>query len=122
MNAKARAFATLLAASIGLAASGPAQAEERCQLVRAASLDLHLDSSGRVNVPYAESLEVSAGTAPFSWTPTPASPPLPPGLTLSSTGVISGTPTTVGSYTFVVTVTDAASRISTRTISITITR
>jgi hypothetical protein len=79
-------------------------------------------ADGRVNVPYSQSLSVTDGTEPFVWTPAPASPPLPPGLTLASTGIISGTPTTAGSYPFVVTVTDAASHISTRTITITINR
>jgi hypothetical protein len=40
-------------------------------------------------------------------------PGLPPGLTLDpSSGIISGTPTTPGNYSFIVTVTDAGQRTS----------
>lgn len=43
---------------------------------------------------------------------------LPPGLSLSSAGVISGTPTQLGSYTFQVTVTDSTHSTATATITI----
>ena len=79
-------------------------------------------ADGRVNVPYSQSLEVTDGTGPFVWVPAPGSPPLPTGLTLAAIGIVSGTPTTPGSFPFVVTVTDAASHISTRTITITVNR
>lgn len=54
---------------------------------------------------YSTSLLVSGGTAPFTWTVTGGS--LPPGLTLSGAGAISGTPTTVGSYSFTAQVADS---------------
>ena len=44
------------------------------------------------------------GLPPYKWKATAAS--LPPGLTLSTTGLLSGTPTTQGNYTINVTVTD----------------
>lgn len=44
--------------------------------------------------------------------------PLPPGLTLSPQGVLSGTPTTPGTYSFDVTVTDADSNTATAELSI----
>jgi Galactose oxidase, central domain len=47
---------------------------------------------------------MSGGTAPFTWTETGA---LPPGLSLSSVGLLSGTPTSGGSFPFTVTVTDS---------------
>jgi|LSQX01.3.fsa_nt_gb hypothetical protein len=53
---------------------------------------------------YSISLEASGGTAPYRWSRLSGS--LPPGLRLSSSGVISGTPTSMGSYTFTVRVTD----------------
>jgi hypothetical protein len=62
---------------------------------------------GAVGVSYSDTLAASSGTAPYSWAVTAGA--LPPGLALSTGGVLSGTPTTAGSYTFTVTVTDANS-------------
>ncbi|QJD86294.1 putative Ig domain-containing protein [Cohnella herbarum] len=50
-----------------------------------------------VNQPYSYPLGVKGGTAPFSWTL--ESGQLPPGISLNpATGILSGTPTTVGTY------------------------
>jgi hypothetical protein len=48
---------------------------------------------------------MSGGLAPYSWSETGA---LPPGLSLSPSGQLSGTPTSAGSYPIVVTVTDSS--------------
>ncbi|GAM09453.1 putative Ig domain protein [Geobacter sp. OR-1] len=62
---------------------------------------------GTVDLPYTEQfLSASGGTSPYSWK---ASGILPPGLTVSSAGVVSGTPTSGGIYNFMVKVTDAVS-------------
>lgn len=58
-----------------------------------------------INVPYSETLTAVGGTQPYTWTLSSGS--LPAGLTLSSAGVISGTPTAVGSSTFTVQVADS---------------
>ncbi|WP_412537852.1 Ig domain-containing protein [Longispora sp. K20-0274] len=50
-------------------------------------------------------LSASGGTAPYTWTATG----LPAGLSISSGGVISGTPSTVGSYSVTATAKDSAS-------------
>jgi uncharacterized repeat protein (TIGR01451 family) len=55
---------------------------------------------------YSANLAVQGGNAPFTWS---ASGPLPPGLTLSSGGAITGTPTSTGTFTFTATVVDSTS-------------
>ncbi len=59
-----------------------------------------------VGVPYSQTISATGGTGPYSFAVTSGT--LPPGLTLSSAGVLSGTPTTAGSTSFTVTATDAA--------------
>jgi len=60
-----------------------------------------------VGAPYSTQIVVSGGTPPYTYSVPPGF--LPPGLTLdTTTGVISGTPTSVGTYNFTVTVTDSA--------------
>ena len=62
-------------------------------------------TSGRQNVAYSRTLTASGGTAPYGWAVTAGA--LPAGLTLSSAGVLSGTPTVNGSFTFTATATDS---------------
>ena len=57
--------------------------------------------------PYSQTL-TATGTTPITWSVYDASLPLPPGLTLSTSGTISGTPTTAGRYTFRVKITNSA--------------
>jgi len=59
-----------------------------------------------VNVAGSFQLNPCCGTAPYTFTIYSGS--LPPGLSLSSSGLISGTPTTAGEYLVCFTVTDAA--------------
>lgn len=56
--------------------------------------------------PYSEALSASGGTAPYAWALVSGS--LPPGITLSSGGLVSGTPERPGTYYFTVAVQDAA--------------
>src|SRR5260370_22004861 len=60
---------------------------------------------GTPTVNYSYVLNATGGTPPYTWRPLDGS--LPPGLSLSSGGQISGTPTTVGTYQFSVAVTDS---------------
>ncbi len=63
--------------------------------------------SAVVGTAYNFTLQASGGILPYSWAVTSGS--LPSGLSLdSSTGVLSGTPTTVGTNAFSITVTDSA--------------
>jgi hypothetical protein len=63
---------------------------------------------------YYARLQTSGATpnwqAPFAWSLAPASPGLPPGLGVSASGLISGTPVQVGSYNFTIQATDAVGR------------
>ena len=61
--------------------------------------------NGRVGRAYSEELRALGGTAPYVWSL--AWSGLPPGLSLSSRGVISGTPTTRGTYVFTVKASDS---------------
>jgi hypothetical protein len=62
---------------------------------------------GGANVPYSASLQVNGGAPPYFWNLSGGTS-LPPGLGLSSTGTISGTPTTLGTFPFEVTVADSS--------------
>jgi hypothetical protein len=62
-------------------------------------------STGTVGGGYSYQLQTAGGQAPIIFSLTSGS--LPPGLILSSTGLISGTPTVTGTYNFTVTVTDS---------------
>ncbi len=76
--------------------------------------------NGSVNTPYSQTLQASGGVLPYTWSITSGN--LPTGFTLnSSTGVISGTATIVGSYSFTAQVTDSESGTASKPLSITIT-
>ncbi|WP_256244599.1 autotransporter domain-containing protein [Pseudomonas sp. PH1b] len=61
--------------------------------------------NGTVGSAFNASLSTSGGTAPYSYSLLSGS--LPSGVTLSSSGVFSGTPSSAGTYSFTVRVTDA---------------
>ena len=64
--------------------------------------------AGQVGVAYSTMIQATGGTTPYSWTITSGA--LPAGLTLSAgTGIISGTPTASGSFSFTAKVTDSTS-------------
>ena len=69
---------------------------------------------GAVGVAYSQTLAASGGTPPYrDWTVAPGSGSLPNGLNLnSSSGIISGTPTVSGAFSFSVTVSDSAGNVS----------
>ncbi|PYT66542.1 MAG: hypothetical protein DMG39_26590, partial [Acidobacteria bacterium] len=68
--------------------------------------------SGAYNAP----LAASGGTTPYAWSL--ASGSLPNGLSLSSSGAISGTPSVLGSFPFTVQVKDAAAHTASSNLSI----
>ena len=71
--------------------------------------------SASTTVPYFVQLTAHGGSPPYQWFPRKAPPQ---GLTLSSTGVISGTPAQRGSFRIVVEARDAAGNSTTRTLGI----
>lgn len=72
--------------------------------------------AAKVGAAYSATLEASGGTAPYTWIVSFGS--LPPGLSLSGSGTISGTPTTEGNFIFNVRVTDNVGAMVTKTRSI----
>ena len=60
--------------------------------------------NGAVGVPYEQILHAVGGHFPYTFTVSMGS--LPDGLTLASNGLLSGTPTTAGNFTFTITATD----------------
>ena len=73
--------------------------------------------TGEVATAYSDQLTVANGTTPFVWSV--SSGTLPGGLTLNAaTGLLSGTPTTAGSFPFVVQVTDASGQSATKAVTL----
>jgi hypothetical protein len=72
--------------------------------------------TGGLGVPYDLDLYASGGEPPYAWT-LEAGSSLPPGLSLSTAGTISGSPTSVGSWAFSVSVADASTPAATDTAS-----
>jgi hypothetical protein len=76
-------------------------------------------SSGALSTPYQATLAASGGKAPYTWSL--ASGSLPAGLTISpGAGVISGTPTAAGNFSFVVQVADSAGVTASRAMTLAI--
>ena len=72
--------------------------------------------NGQVGVPYTGQVNATGGTGSYTF----AATNLPPGVTLSAGGTASGTPTTAGTYSVVVTVTDGSGNHNSQTFSTTI--
>ncbi|MBZ5630063.1 MAG: discoidin domain-containing protein, partial [Acidobacteriia bacterium] len=75
--------------------------------------------TGTIHTGYQASLAVTGGAGPYTWSL--ASGMLPAGLALSSTGVISGTPTQSGYFVFAAQVTDFFSSTQTGSVALQIT-
>jgi hypothetical protein len=59
--------------------------------------------TGSVGAPFSEFLSANGGTRPYIW----QASGLPPGLSLSSSGALAGTPTTAGTFSFTANVSDS---------------
>ena len=73
---------------------------------------------GMTGTAYNQAISSSGGTVPYSYAVTSGTPPT--GLNLSSTGALSGTPTTSGTFSFTVTATDEHSCTGSQVYAITI--
>jgi hypothetical protein len=75
--------------------------------------------SCKVNTTYPDQTLIAfGGTAPYSWSVSSGS--LPNGLTLGSTGILSGTPMTIGAFDFTLTATDTTGKTGSQAFSIVI--
>jgi large repetitive protein len=86
---------------------------ERAPTIQTGSL-----APGQAGEPYTAQLVATGGTGAYAWSVTDGA--LPVGLTLSPSGVISGTPAAVGSATFTVRVTDDAAATHSRAFTLVI--
>jgi len=77
--------------------------------------------AGAVGTPYSLTLAGAGGVTPYTWSTTPQSGGLPPGLALdAASGTLSGTPTASGSYTIYVVLTDASTRTTAKTFTLSV--
>ena len=81
------------------------------------SIDTATLPGGTAGSAYSETLAATGGTPPYSWS---SNGSLPPGLAVTSSGTLTGTPTTSGTYSFSVLAVDAKSVTATRSLSLTI--
>lgn len=77
-------------------------------------------ASGNAEDPYIATFASIRGEGPFTWSVT--SGDLPPGLTLSTEGELSGVPTDMGTFAFTVTVTDARDKSGSKAFTLDILR
>jgi hypothetical protein len=85
-------------------------------------IPLNIDTTslpgGTVGTAYNQTLVASGGSAPYTWTISAGT--LPAGLSMSTAGVITGTPTTANTYSFTARVQDAVAAFDTQALSIVI--
>src|SRR5262249_35755038 len=74
-------------------------------------------NTGRVGVAYSQQLTATGGTGTLTWS---SASQLPAGITLSASGVLSGTPTASGSFDVAVQVRDSNNATDSRTFPLTI--
>ncbi len=77
-------------------------------------------TGGTEGASYSLNLTATGGIGSYTWGLLFSSNPLPTGLTLSTSGVLSGIPTVSGPFTFTVQVSDAATGVATASLSLTI--
>jgi hypothetical protein len=99
--------------------SASAQAQLSLTVVTLLSISTTSLPASSEGIPYLAEIDASGGTPPYTWSLAASS--LPPGLTMQvSSGLISGTPTSQGDFTFTVDATDSSPTRQTQTQSLTI--
>ena len=98
----------LLASGVNAASAVVPNSEIFYPLGLPASITITTTTVGNAtqNAPYTQLLLERGGVGPLTWTL--ASGALPPGVTLSTSGILSGAPTSSGAFTFTAQVTDSA--------------
>ena len=74
--------------------------------------------AGRVGAVYGQTFEATGGTPPYRWSA--GEDPMPPGLSFDSTGIVRGTPTVAGTYSFTINVTDSRNASASKRFTVTI--
>jgi hypothetical protein len=77
--------------------------------------DIGAGQNDFINNFFTTTFEATGGTAPYTWSGQP-----PAGLTLRPSGLLLGSPSTLGTHTFTATVTDATGATATGTFSLTV--
>ncbi len=109
---------TFTVAAINAAGTGPASATTNAVTVNAGPTITSTPQDGEVGIGYRHQFTQSGGTAGYTYDLTSGT--LPDGLSLSAGGLISGTPTAAGTYTFRARVTDSYNEVSTKTFTVVI--
>ncbi|WP_010545311.1 beta strand repeat-containing protein, partial [Sphingomonas elodea] len=115
----AQGLCTIVADQGGDASWNAAPAVTRSFTVRPPTLTISGGSpaTAKVGATFSQTSTATGGVAPYSFAVTSGT--LPAGLILdTATGVVSGTPTAIGSYNYAITVTDSASPAATATTSV----
>ncbi len=73
---------------------------------------------GNINAPYSQTLTATGGTSPLTWTVSAGA--LPAGVTLSTSGVVGGTPTASGTFNFTALLTDGAGATASKALALVI--
>ncbi len=103
------------------APEGPASAQAQFSLAVVTVVNISTTSlpAGSEGITYLAGIDASGGTPPYGWSLATGS--LPPGLTMQpSSGVISGSPTSQGTFTFTVAAKDSSPTAQTQAQSLTI--
>jgi hypothetical protein len=99
-------------------ASASAKGTSSVTLYPAVAIATTAIPAATVSSAYNATILASGGRAPYTWTRTSGN--LPAGVTFTSSGVLSGTPSTSGTFAFAVTATDANGGSASKTLSLTV--